>query len=41
MQKKNKSDLVDIWDTIKQDRTRHLQMLREMLAREAQLDKMT
>ena len=32
-EKENKSDLVDMWNTIKQDRTRHLQMLREALAR--------
>jgi hypothetical protein len=30
-----------MWNTIKQDRTRHLQMLREALAKEAKQEKLT
>jgi hypothetical protein len=40
-EKENKSDLVDMWNTIKQDRIRHLQMLREALAKEAKQEKLT
>ena len=40
-QKANRSDLVDMWNTIKQDRQRHLQMLREALEKEAKQDKLT
>ncbi len=39
-QKSNRSDLVDMWNTIKQDRQRHLQMLREALEKEAKQDKL-
>jgi hypothetical protein len=34
-QKENRSDLVDVWNTIKQDRQRHLQTLKDVLEREA------
>lgn len=34
-QNANRSDLVDMWNTIKQDRQRHLQMLRQALEKEA------
>ncbi len=40
-EKENKSDLVNMWNTIKQDRTRHMQMLREALAKEAKQEKLT
>lgn len=40
-EKENRSDLVDMWNTIKQDRTRRLQMLREALAKEAKQEKLT
>ncbi len=40
-EKESKSDLVDMWNTIKQDRTRHMQMLREALAKEAKQEKLT
>jgi hypothetical protein len=40
-EKENKSDLVDMWNTIKQDRTRHTQKLREALASEASQEKLT
>ena len=36
-EKANRSDLVNMWNTIKQDRQRHMQMLRE--AREEKLKK--
>jgi rubrerythrin len=39
-QKSNRSDLVDMWNTIKQDRQRHLEMLREALEKEAKQDKL-
>jgi rubrerythrin len=39
-QKANRSDLVDMWNTIKQDRQRHLEMLREALEKEAKQDKL-
>lgn len=32
--KANKSDLVDMWQTIKRDRQRHVHMLREALEKE-------
>ena len=34
-QNANRSDLVTMWDTIKRDRQRHLQMLRQALDKEA------
>ena len=37
----NRSDLVDIWNQIKQDRQRHLQMLRQALEKEAKQDKLS
>jgi rubrerythrin len=40
-QRANRSDLVDMWNSIKQDRQRHLQMLREALEKEAKQDKLT
>ena len=39
-QKSNRSDLVNMWNTIKQDRQRHLEMLREALEKEAKQDKL-
>jgi hypothetical protein len=39
-QKANRSDLVEMWNTIKQDRQRHMQMLRETLAKEAKEEKL-
>ena len=33
-------DLVDMWNTIKQDRQRHLQMLRHALDKEAKEQKL-
>lgn len=40
-QNANRSDLVDIWNQIKQDRQRHLQMLRQALEKEAKQDKLS
>lgn len=40
-QSANRSDLVDIWNQIKQDRQRHLQMLRQALEKEAKQDKLS
>ena len=40
-QNANRSDLVDIWNTIKQDRQRHLQMLRQALEKEAKEQKLS
>ena len=40
-QNANRSDLVDIWNQIKQDRQRHLQMLRQALEKEAKRDKLS
>jgi rubrerythrin len=37
----NRSDLVNIWNQIKQDRQRHLQMLRQALEKEAKQDKLS
>jgi hypothetical protein len=34
-QKANRSDLVNMWNTIRQDRHRHMQMLRETLEKES------
>jgi rubrerythrin len=40
-QNASRSDLVDIWNQIKQDRQRHLQMLRQALEKEAKQDKLS
>ncbi|HKG88239.1 MAG TPA: hypothetical protein VKA95_07920 [Nitrososphaeraceae archaeon] len=40
-QKANRNDLVEMWNTIKNDRQRHLQMLRQKLDREAKQEKLT
>ena len=40
-EKANRSDLVNMWKTIKQNRQRHLQMLREALEKEAKQEKLT
>jgi rubrerythrin len=40
-EKANRSDLVNMWKTIKQDRQNHLAMLREALEREAKQQKLT
>ncbi len=40
-QNANRSDLVDMWNTIKQDRQRHLQMLRQALEKEAKEQKLS
>jgi rubrerythrin len=39
-QKANRSDLVNMWNTIKQDRQKHLQLLREALEKEARQEKL-
>jgi hypothetical protein len=39
-QNANRSDLIDMWNTIKQDRQRHLQMLRQALEKEAKEQKL-
>jgi rubrerythrin len=39
-EKANRSDLVNMWNTIKQDRQRHMQMLREALEKEAKEEKL-
>lgn len=39
-EKANRSDLVNMWNTIKQDRQRHMQMLREALEKEAKEQKL-
>ncbi|HZA06623.1 MAG TPA: hypothetical protein VE619_02870 [Nitrososphaeraceae archaeon] len=39
-EKANRSGLVNMWDNIKQDRQRHLQMLREALEKDAKEDKL-
>jgi rubrerythrin len=39
-EKGNRSDLVNMWNTIKQDRQRHMQMLREALEKEAKEEKL-
>jgi rubrerythrin len=39
-EKANRSDLVNMWNTIKQDRQRHMQMLREVLEKEAKEEKL-
>jgi rubrerythrin len=38
--KANRNDLVDMWNTIKNDRQRHLQMLRKVLEEEAKHEKL-
>src|ERR687886_2024277 len=38
-EKANRSDLVNMWKTIKQDRQKHLAMLREALEKEAKQEK--
>jgi hypothetical protein len=40
-QKANRNDLVEMWNTIKYDRQRHLQMLRQELEKEAKQEKLT
>jgi rubrerythrin len=40
-QKANRQDLVKMWTAIKQDRERHLQMLREALEKEAKQEKLS
>jgi hypothetical protein len=35
-QKANKSELLEIWQTIKKDRKRHMHMLKEALEKEIQ-----
>jgi hypothetical protein len=40
-QNANRSDSVNLWNTIKQDRQRHLQMLRQVLEKEAKQEKLT
>jgi hypothetical protein len=40
-QNANRSDLIDMWNTIKQDRQRHLQMLRQALEKEAKEQKLS
>jgi len=40
-EKENKSDLVNICNTIKQDRTRHLQMLLEILPDKSNQERLT
>ena len=39
-EKSNRSDLVNMWNTIKQDRQRHMQMLREALEKEAKEERL-
>lgn len=39
-ERSNRSDLVNMWNTIKQDRQRHMQMLREALEKEAKEEKL-
>ena len=40
-QKANRNDLVEMWNTIKRDRQRHLQVLRQELEKEAKQEKLT
>jgi hypothetical protein len=37
--KDNRSDLVNVWNTMKQDNERHKEMLRQALSKEAKEDK--
>ena len=39
-EKANRSDLVDMWNKIKEDRQRHMQMLRGALEQEAKSEKL-
>jgi hypothetical protein len=39
--KDNRNDLVDMWNTIKNDIQRHLQMLRQALEKEAKQEKLS
>ena len=39
-QKANRTDIVNMWNMIKQDRQRHMQMLREALEKEAKEEKL-
>ena len=39
-EKANRSDLVDLWNKIKEDRQRHMQMLRGALEQEAKGEKL-
>jgi rubrerythrin len=39
-EKANRSDLVNMWNTIKEDRQRHMQMLRGALEQEAKGEKL-
>ncbi|AIF82217.1 hypothetical protein NTE_00135 [Candidatus Nitrososphaera evergladensis SR1] len=38
--KENRSDLIGVWNTIKQDKERHVQLLREALAKEAKEERL-
>jgi rubrerythrin len=40
-EKANRSDLVNMWNTIKQDRQKHMQMLREALENEAKEERLS
>ena len=40
-QNANRSDLVEMWNTIKQDRQKHLRMLRQALKKEAKQQKLS
>jgi rubrerythrin len=40
-QKANRNDLVEMWTTIKNDRQRHLRMLRQELEKEAKQEKLS
>jgi vacuolar-type H+-ATPase subunit H len=37
--KDNRSDLVNVWNTMKKDNERHIEMLRQALSKEAKEDK--
>jgi hypothetical protein len=39
-QKENRTDIVNMWNMIKQDRQKHMQMLREALEKEAKEEKL-
>jgi rubrerythrin len=39
-EKANRSDLVNMWNTIKEDRQRHMQMLRGALEQEAKEERL-
>jgi hypothetical protein len=38
--KDNRPDLVNVWNTIKQDKQRHVQMLREVLSKDAKEERL-